>query len=578
MNHPLTASRRQLSLRMLCAAAWIGAARADGPTPPAPATPATSTENLVRLMVDRSVITREQGDALIAQARIEAQSARIAAEAAKPPAPAGTDAPKDGVVRVQHVPESVKAQLREDIRQEVMAKARAENWAQPDAVPEWTRRFRLSGDIRVRHESRMYPSGNDTSGAFPDFNAINHGAPYDASASNPNFAPQRNADQARDRMRLRVRVAGDLDLGEDFTAGIRVATGHNDSPVSANQTFGLNGGFTKYAIWLDRGFIRYATAKPDGAGLTLTAGRFDNPFFSTQMIWDEDVGFDGLCARIDAKVNDKVSVFGTAGLFPIFNTNLNFAANQPAKYKSEDKWLHAGQLGVKIKATKSTDFKLAAAYYAFENVEGRLSDPYVPLSDEDVGSTDALRPGFAQSGNTYMALRNITPDASNGFGTTNQFQYYGLVSPFRVGTLTGRADYAGFDPVHLSFTGEAVKNFAFDSGSAGAIAVNNLKNGRFKGGDMGYEGNLNVGAATLEARGDWIVGVGYRYVESDAVMDAFANSDLGNGGTNLKGYILSGSVALSHRVFVQARWFSAESIAGPRFKADSVFLDITARF
>ena len=529
-------------------------------------------------MVEKAVITPEQGDALIAQSRIEAQAARIAADAAKAPAPAGDAPPKDGVVRVQHVPETVKQQLREEIRRDVMDQARAENWAQPQAVPEWTKRFRFTGDVRLRHESRLYPSGNDTSGAFPNFNEINHGAPYDASSSNPNFAPQRNVNEDRDRMRLRVRLASDIDLGEDFTAGVRVATGHNDSPVSANQTLGLNGGFTKYAIWLDRGFIRYTSPKSADLGATLSFGRFDNPFFSSQMVWDEDVGFDGVCARLDYKLTESVRPFATAGFFPIFNSNLNFASNQPVKTPSEDKFLYAAQVGSKFNLAKDFDLKAAAAFYMFDNVEGRLSDPYVPLSEDDAGSTDETRPAFAQNGNSYMALRNILPDASNGFGTTNQFQYYGLGTPFRIGTLTARADYGGFDPFHLSLTGEVVKNFGFDRDRLRSLAVNNRENGAFKGGDMGYDLQLNIGAPALEKRWDWIVGLGYRYVESDAVMDAFANSDLGNGGTNLKGYTLSGSLALSHSVFVQARWFSAESIAGPTFRADTLFLDITARF
>lgn len=575
----VTRATGALPFRTLCAASACLAAIAHAEEAPVPGAPApSSTENLVRLMVDKSVISREQGEAIVAQARMEAAKAEIAKSAATPPPPAGAEAPKDGVVRVQYVPEAVKQQLREDIKQEVMEQAKRENWAQPEAVPEWTKRFRVTGDVRVRHESRMYPKGNDTTGAFPDFNAINHGDPYDVSPSNPNFAPQRNADRDRERIRLRVRLGADIDVGEDFTAGLRVATGHNDSPVSANQTFGLNGGFSKYAIWLDRGFIKYSTPKDADLTASVSVGRFDNPFFSTQMMWDEDVGFDGLAAKVKYKLCESVTPFVTAGLFPIFNTSLNFASNQPSKFKSDDKWLYATQVGTTIKAAKDLDFKLAAAYYHFENVEGRTSAPYVPLSGEDAGDTDATRPGFAQSGNTYMPLRNILPDASNGFGTANQFQYFGLASPFRVAALTARADYGGFDPVHLSLVGEVVKNLAFDGNDVETRAVNNRDNGSFAGGDMGYDVTFNFGSAALEKRWDWSLGIGYRYLESDAVMDGFTNSDLGNGGTNLQGFTLSGSLALSKNVFVQARWFSAESVAGPQFKADSVFFDITAKF
>lgn len=570
-----SARRTPLTLTALCAAAALCAPTgtafaADSTAAPAP----TSTENLARLMLEKKVITPEQADSIIAQSREEAAAARTAA-----PAPAnGATPPKDGTVRVQYVPESVKQQLREDIKQEVMDEAKRDNWAQPEQVPEWTKRFHVAGDLRLRSENRFYADGNDTTGAFPDFNAINRGNPYDASASNPNFAPQRNVDQARDRLILRLRLGADVDLGEDFTAGMRIATGNDASPVTANQSLGQNGGFSKYALWLDRGFLKYEPLRGDGLNLSVTGGRMDNPFFGSMMMWDEDLGFDGFALKTKMKVGEHLEPFVNAGLFPIFNTDLDFATNQPSKFKSDDKWLYAGQIGTVIKATKDLKFTVSGAYYCFENVEGRLSTPFVPLSAADAGDTDSSRPLFAQSGNTYRALRNITPDASNGFGTTNQFQYFGLASPFRVGALTARADYDGFAPVHVSVLGEIVKNFAFDGNNIDAVAVNNRSGGSFAGGDMGYDVTLNFGSAALEKRWDWIVGLGYRYVETDAVPDAFTDSDLGNGGTNLRGYTLSGSLAVAKRVSLRARWFSAESIAGPQFRADTFMFDISARF
>ena len=37
---------------------------------------------------------------------------------------------------------------------------------------------RLFGDLRFREEGQRYPAGNDNTGAFPNFNAINTGAPF----------------------------------------------------------------------------------------------------------------------------------------------------------------------------------------------------------------------------------------------------------------------------------------------------------------------------------------------------------------------------------------------------------------
>src|SRR6202012_3033679 len=87
--------------------------------------------------------------------------------------------------------------------------------------------------------------------------------------------------------------------------------------------------------------------------------------------------------------------------------------------------------------------------------------------------TDDTRPSFAQNGNTYMALRNITPTAANNFGTIDQFQYFGLASKFHVLALNGRIDYNHFEPVQVSLYGQYVKNLALDSGYVNSVAVNN---------------------------------------------------------------------------------------------------------
>jgi hypothetical protein len=588
--------RPRLLAPLLAAALPLFAADA-----PAPASP-NVTVNLINRMVERNLLTKEDAADLIRQAEADATAARaaaattqaeaiklavaqaLAAQAAAAPAPA---APADGTVRVTYIPAPVREQMTEEIRQEVMAQAVAENWASPRTFPEWVSRFRLFGDVRTRYDGTLYPSGNDNTGAFPNFNAINTGAPFDTSGSV--FSPQLNVDQDRLRLRLRARLGAAVDLGEGYSTGLRLATGENNSPVSQNQslggassaTQGQGGNFAKYALWLDRAFIKYEPAGAPGRVFSFTAGRFDNPFFSTSMLWADDLGFDGLAVQGRAPVSEKVTPFFTAGLFPVFNTDLNFATIQPAKFKSTDKWLYAVQTGADLTVNKDVNAKLGAAFYFFDGVEGKLSDPFTPLSSADQGNTDNTRPAFAQKGNSYMALRNITPSALNGFGTTNQFQYFGLATPYRDLALTGRLDYNRFAPVQVSLTGEFVKNTAFDRGAISAKAVNNLGAGSpgvFEGGDTAWITTLKVGHISLEQRGDWTVSLGYRHVESDAVVDGFADSDFGGGGTNVRGYTLAGTYALSARTWLSLRWMSSSEIAGPPLKNDILQFDLNAKF
>lgn len=555
--------------------------------------------NLLNRMVQRGLLTKEDAADLIQQAEEDAATARaqaatvqavVAQVAAVQAAPASpeTDAASEDAVRVTYIPETVKAQLRDELRQEVMTQARQENWAAPRTFPDWVSRFKLFGDIRVRYEGIFFPAGNDNTGAFPNFNAINTGAPFDVSGTL--FSPQLDVDQDRHRLRLRARLGVEADLGNGFTAGLRIATGENNSPVTTNQSLGLanqgqGGNFSKYAIWLDRAFLKYEAGGLPTKNLSLTLGRFDNPFFSTDAIWDEDVGFDGAALQAKYAVGAGVTPFLAAGVFPVFNTDLNFASNQPAKFKSSDKWLYGGQFGADWKINKSFNLKLGVAYYHFDNIEGQLSDPFIPLNAQDAGNTDNTRPSFAQKGNTYRPLRRIIPSPLNNFGTTNQFQYFGLATPFHEVALTGRFDVNHWEPFQISLTGEWVKNLAFDRDRIDLIAVNNRGadqslggSGRFSGGDTAWIVNLKVGSAALQKAWDWQAGINYRYVESDAVVDGFNDSDFGLGGTNLKGYTLYGAVALSPRIALGLRWMSSDEIAGPPLKIDILQVDFSGKF
>src|SRR5690606_32122937 len=132
------------------------------------------------------------------------------------------------------------------------------------------------------------------------------------------FSPQLNVDQERYRLRLRVRLGLEADLGSGFTAGLRIGTGENSSPVSTNQSLGASGGnFSKYAIWLDRGFLRYDWGRSPAKNVAIMLGRFDNPFFSTDIVWDDDIGFDGVALQARYEVAPGLTPFGTVGAFPV---------------------------------------------------------------------------------------------------------------------------------------------------------------------------------------------------------------------------------------------------------------------
>jgi hypothetical protein len=558
---------------------------ATGSAPEKPTPSRNTVVNLLNLMVKRGLISKEDASGLISQAEQEAATAPGA------PAPAAASvAAADGslaadTVRVTYVPDTVRQQMTDEIKQDVLTQARDERWANPRAYPDWLSRFSLFGDIRFRYQGDFFPSGNDTTGTLVNYNAINTGSPVNANANgNAVPLPSYNADQDRERLRLRARVGADLALDGGFSAGVRVGTGSDDSPGTENQTLGgangQGGYFGKYQIWLDRAFIKWDLDRGAPTNLSFTVGRFDNPFFSTSMIWADDIAFDGVAVQGKYQVAEGLTPFFNGGAFPIYNTAFNYGEGG-AKLDSYDKWLYGAQAGLEWKVNKDITVRAAAAFYDFENIEGELSTPITQdtfVADPGyVGDTDASRPSFAQNGNTYMPIRNIISDGT----ATPQYEYYGLATAFREMALTGQVDYRHFDPFDIKLTGEFVSNLAFDRSAISALAANNQNaDGVYDGGNLGWYIRMNFGAPALVQRWDWNIAATYRYVQSDATVDAFTDADFGGAltGTNLKGYTLSASVALSQRVWTTLSWMSSDSIAGPLYREDLLQFDVNAKF
>ncbi len=138
----------------------------------------------------------------------------------------------------------------------------------------WTDKISLKGDFRFRHEIIDDASKTET----------------------------RN----RQRIRARLNIAGEVN--DEFTVGIRLATGGN-SPISTNQT--LDSSFSTKDIGLDRAYFAYKPTSIEGA--TIKGGKFGVPFAKmekTQLIWDGDLNLEGAAYQYKAD-----SYFFNAGYF-----------------------------------------------------------------------------------------------------------------------------------------------------------------------------------------------------------------------------------------------------------------------
>jgi hypothetical protein len=89
---------------------------------------------------------------------------------------------------------------------------------------------------------------------------------------------------------------------------------------------------------------------------------------------------------------------------------------------------------------------------------------------------------------------------------------------------------------------------------------------------------MTVGYREIKALGDWNAFVGYKWLESDATLDALTDIDFGLGGTNLKGYFLGANLGVGPNVWLTAKWMSANQVAGAPYAVDILQIDLNGRF
>lgn len=87
-----------------------------------------------------------------------------------------------------------------------------------------------------------------------------------------------------------------------------------------------------------------------------------------------------------------------------------------------------------------------------------------------------------------------------------------------------------------------------------------------------------MGRPEITKFGDWSTFFAYKYLERDAVMDAFTDSNFHLTGTDAKGWIAGGVFGLVKNTWLSARWLSSNAIDGPPYAIDVLLLDLNARY
>jgi hypothetical protein len=493
-----------------------------------------TTINLVNALVEQGVLTRTKADEIIRQAQ---QTAAGAAEGSAAGALAATPVPPvpvaPGVVRVPYIPESVKQELRAEVKQDVLAQAKSERWGEPGSFPEWLRHFNWAGDVRVREQLDRFPDGNVPNAPVAVLQAFGVNI--------------QNSTDANSRLRVRARFGFEASVGDSVTVGVRLATGGvgaGSNPASENQTLGTYG--TRSAIGFDRAYVAYRPA----TWLALSGGRVGNPFFRpTTLIWADDLSLEGLVVHADPALSDRWSFVATAGLFPILHNDPSPVSKAPSK------WLSGYQLGFDARLGKDTHWKLGAAFYDYRNIEG------IPNPTVFTVENSATAAPFRQTGNTVFDINGLL-NTQNG----TQNYLWGLASKFREANVSTSVDFGFVGSTRVTFDADWVTNMGFKQSEilqrTGYLVDKQV---------TGWVSRMTVGHPSMKQKHAWQAWVGYRNVQRDATLDAFTESDFHLGGTDAKGYFLGARYAFEKATALSLQWFTAREVDGVQLAgADSV--------
>jgi hypothetical protein len=529
-----------------------------------------TTLALIELLVAQGTLTREKADQLLAEARRRA-AARAGGGAATPgpgewgsppPAPAGP------VTRVPYVPQVVREQIRNELREEIVARARTERWGVPNATAEWTDRIALAGDLRVRGQADRFADDNlsplDLVAASAS--TLVTRAP-DLAAANASGLPTANTQVDRNRARVRARLGVSARVADGVTAGLRLATGSSTDRVSTNQTLGQN--FNKPALLVDQAYIQLDPVE----WISASAGRIPNPWFSTDLVWNESLNFEGgaVSVRRPASPTARWLPFATVGYFPVRE------GAPPRRGRN----LIGAQVGVQWEASDLTRVRLGLAQYRFRYFEGVIDGDYSAVTGPgpSYGQYE-YEAGLRQRGNTLFLTNSPLEIAA---GLTLDKARWGLASRFEPWALTVAAQWSHFAPVFVGLTAEVVRNEAYDRGEiaqrTGGLYLDDAR-------VFGAGARLTVGAQQVRERQQWQVQLAYRWLGSDAVPDAFVDSDIGGGGTNVRGYAVGVNLGLARDTVLGVRWLSGRSISSPTvrngsgdsFGVDNLQVDLNVRY
>jgi len=306
--------------------------------------------------------------------------------------------------------------------------------------------------------------------------------------------------------RFRLLIGGNFKLTDGVTAGVELAT-----QSAANQRYTTLGkGGNDYNLGISKAFIGWNPSKE----FSVTAGRQSMPFYSTEMVWDNDVRLDGVTEKIDLGallgLGDGLHLHFISGQF-VGGDNLSFNA---ASENNRDGWLFQSQLkavadlgGAKLTFAPGFQWSSSSASAGLAPDINGFGTPAGILNN--VPATTASQDAFAQ------ALGYADADAlKNNLGAT------GYLNETRILLAPG--------DISFDLAGTKAKflwDFAYNFGASAKPTANARLNPDNSAATSKTAWLLGVQLGENKNAGDFSVFANYRQIGAGALNAFYSDSD-----------------------------------------------------
>ncbi|HEY0268898.1 MAG TPA: putative porin [Methyloradius sp.] len=361
------------------------------------------------------------------------------------------------------------------------------------------------GDVRVREEYRKGGSGGN--------------------------------EEERERGRYKLTFGVET-KADDFYTDLAFAMGANGRSDNAtfagsSQSNGVaaNGNNTKETLFVKRALVGWKVTD----WLAVEAGRIKNPLYTTSMVWDGDLTFEGAAEKINYTYN-KIDFFG------------NFVQSQ---YLGDYKNFSPATAGTDRITNNILAFQGGLKFPITDLISAKAAITYTTYSNNKTGGNAGTGGSTAQ--NTFSpGLRGTSATAGTG---TNDLSTIEIPAEIEFKT-SGNLSYKVFGDYVYNTSGSDRFDKAVASGATAPIRA-----ALQAAGNDDTAWLLGAGIASAQdkkpKKGDWQARFWWQDVGIYALDQNAVDSDLMDSRVNMKGIVAKGTYNLRDNVFVDVTGASA---------------------